>query len=468
MDTVEKRAFLKEYTRAINEGEAALFVGAGISQSAGYVDWKQLLRGIAEDLELNVDRETDLVALAQFHQNHRRGRDRINQLLIDEFLENVHLTDSHTLIASLPIQTVWTTNYDDLLETAFANAKKRIDVKRRQSDFSTARRRTDVTIYKMHGDKTEPANAVLTKEDYETYDETRELFTIALKGDLARKTFLFLGVSFADPNIVYILSRVRQLLKGNSRKHFCILKAPDASDATGVYDYKRFSHWASDLHRYNIQPVLIPSYGQVPEILADLNRRAHLHDIFISGSAYNFDPLGREKFEGLCRLLGAELIKKQFNIISGFGAVVGDLVTFAAMRELPRNDDERLQLWPFPQTVPDGMGRAQFWKTYRESMIANAGVCVVLSGNKRDASGKTVPADGVREEIAIARAQGKIVIPVGVTGHVAQEEWARIRGNTALFGGVDVTKNLEILGDTSASIEALTKAVVEIIKQLER
>jgi NAD-dependent SIR2 family protein deacetylase len=160
MDATEKHVFLKEYTRALRDGDAALFVGAGISRTAGYVDWKNLLRDIAEDLGLDVDRESDLVALAQFHVNDRKGRDRINQLLIDEFLENVQLTETHRLVASLPVHTVWTTNYDDLIETAFESAKKRTDVKRRKEDFGVTRRRAEVTIYKMHGDKTDPSKNV--------------------------------------------------------------------------------------------------------------------------------------------------------------------------------------------------------------------------------------------------------------------------------------------------------------------
>src|SRR5258708_231806 len=136
MTAVETNTFLKEYTRALREGDAAIFVGAGVSRAAGYVDWKQLLREIAEDLGLDVDRESELVALAQYHVNYRAGRDRINQLLIDEFLEDVELTTAHRLVASLPVHTVWTTNYDDLLETAFSNAGKRIDVKRRKEDFA--------------------------------------------------------------------------------------------------------------------------------------------------------------------------------------------------------------------------------------------------------------------------------------------------------------------------------------------
>jgi hypothetical protein len=466
MEDNEKRTFLREYTRALREGEAALFVGAGISREAGYVDWKNLLKDISEELGLDVDRESDLVALAQFHVNHRKGRDRINQLLIDEFLENVQLTQSHHVIASLPVHTVWTTNYDDLLETAFANANKRTDVKRKKEDFATSRRRTDVTIYKMHGDKTDPASAVLTKEDYETYDTSRELFTIALKGDLARKTFLFLGVSFSDPNLVYILSRVRQLLESNGRKHYCILKSP-APDSIGPYNSKRFHHWAGDLHRYNIQPILIQAYEEVPEILADLSRRAHLQDVFISGTAATCDPLGEQKFDELCRLLGAELIHKGFNIISGFGTGVGDRIIFGAMHELPRNDDERIQMWPFPQNAPKGTDLPAFQRKYREGMISNSGACIVLSGNKLGAGG-VVLAEGVRQEAEIARAQGKIVIPIGATGHVAQELWGAGRGKAELFGGADLTRNFEVLGDSSASAEALTKAVINILKQLER
>lgn len=471
MSVVEKRVFLNDYTRALREGDAAVFVGAGASRAAGHVDWKQLLKDIAEDLELDVDRESDLVALAQFHVNHRQGRDRINQLLIDEFLEDVQLTRTHQLIATLPIQTVWTTNYDDLLETAFENAEKRIDVKRRSADFATTRRRSDVTIYKMHGDKTAPAEAILTKDDYETYNSAREIFTIALKGDLAKKTFLFIGFSFTDPNIMYLLGRVKQLLEANSRKHYCILKAPKPDEcANGDYDCKRFNHWLSDLGRYSIQPVLIDSYDDVPALLTELNRRSHLQDVFISGSAADFSPLGRDKFQELCRLLGAELIKKGFNIISGFGLGVGDLVIIGAMQSLHRNDDERLQLWPFPQHVPAAIDRdrAALWTQYRERMIGNAGVCIVLAGNKLE-SGTIVLAGGIRQEIEIARSQGKIVIPIGATGHVAHEIWNEIEINAAdYYGSVDAAKQFDVLGDETATVASLVQAIINLLKLLNK
>ncbi len=408
------------------------------------------------------------VVLAQYHLNNRGARDRLNQLLIDEFLEHVELTPSHHLIASLPLHTVWTTNYDDLLETAFEAIGKRVDAKRRSSDFSTTRRRAHVAIYKMHGDKTDPAEAVLTKEDYETYNPKRELFTIALKGDLTMKTFLFIGVSFADPNVQYLLSRVKQLVDKNGRQHFCLLKPPKAGEYEGSdYDARKFPHLVADLRRYNIQPILVDAYSEVPIILQELNRRSHLRDVFISGSAADFAPLGEVKFRELCRALGKVLIKSGYNLVSGYGLGVGGDVIVGAMQALNRNDDERLQLWPFPQDVPVGVDKATFWKSYRERMISSAGVCLVLSGNKLE-SGAIVPAGGVRQEVEITRAQGKVVLPIGSTGHVARELWNQVISDPKAVYGVDVSKQLAVLGDEGASVAAIVQAVVEFLKAIDK
>ena len=58
--------FIREYTRAVKEGYAAVFAGAGLSRSSGYVNWKELVRPLANDIGLDVDKENDLVAFAQY------------------------------------------------------------------------------------------------------------------------------------------------------------------------------------------------------------------------------------------------------------------------------------------------------------------------------------------------------------------------------------------------------------------
>jgi hypothetical protein len=42
--------------------------------SVRFVDWKELLRDVASELKLDIDRESDLIALAQYDVNERKGR----------------------------------------------------------------------------------------------------------------------------------------------------------------------------------------------------------------------------------------------------------------------------------------------------------------------------------------------------------------------------------------------------------
>ena len=144
------------------------------------------------------------------------------------------------------------------------------------------------------------------------------------------------------------------------------------------------------------------------------------------------------------------------------------MVIIGAMHSLRRNDDERLQLWPFPQTVPSGTDRATLWKQYRERMLSNAGVCIVLAGNKI-VDGKVIPADGVRQEVDIARGQGKMIVPIGATGHIAKEIWQEINADlTKHYGSANVADSFATLDDASASPEKLVKATIDILKQLEK
>src|ERR1700674_2211240 len=114
----------------------------------------------------------------------------------------------------------------------------------------------------MHGDIDNPADAIISKDDYEAYPLKMGAFVSALRGDLIERTFLFLGFSFTDPNIDYILSRIRVLLGGNERVHYCVMKWPDNPKAEGAeqaeYEYQRrkLELRIDDLSRYQIQAVM--------------------------------------------------------------------------------------------------------------------------------------------------------------------------------------------------------------------
>lgn len=119
--SVTLKHFYTTYLDSLDAGDAALFIGAGMSRPSGFVDWKGLLREVAEEVGLDVDRETDLIAVAQYHLNTKRNRARLNQKLIDEFTKDAAPSENHRLIATLPIRSIWTTNYDKLIEEPSGN-----------------------------------------------------------------------------------------------------------------------------------------------------------------------------------------------------------------------------------------------------------------------------------------------------------------------------------------------------------
>ena len=66
--------FVRDFVKELREDNAAVFVGAGFSAPAGFVNWRDLLRPIADELQLDIEREHDLVAIAQYHSNENGGQ----------------------------------------------------------------------------------------------------------------------------------------------------------------------------------------------------------------------------------------------------------------------------------------------------------------------------------------------------------------------------------------------------------
>jgi hypothetical protein len=476
------RRFIEHYTQALEEGDAALFVGAGLSVPAGFVDWKELMRDIADDLGLNVDRETDLVALAQYHYNERMTRTELNRRLIQEFTRDAVITDNHRLIARLPIHTLWTTNYDRLLEQAFAEAGKRIDVKSTQANLSTTLPKRDAVLYKMHGDIEQPQEAVLTKEDYETYHVKRSLFTTALQGDLVTKTFLFLGLSLTDPNLDYVLGRIRALLGENPREHFWITRRvqPPASGepaerAEYEYEHRKQELRVRDLRRYGITAVLVDEYSEITELLRSLVALLRRNTVFLSGSAHEYGPIGPDRVQGLAQAIGAELMRRGYRLVSGFGLGIGAAALMGAVGELYSGTKERLEdrvlLRPFPQTAPAGMELAALWSRYRRELLDQARFVIFIAGNKVTRDGEFRVADGVLEEFRIAVEQGVYPIPVGATGYAAEEISAEVRREPERFFPSNVAPRisglLDRLADPTLTNEDWLSAIFVILDTLK-
>ena len=166
MSTVSERVFITKYSKAIKEGYAAVFVGAGLSHGSGYVDWKNLVEPFALELGLNIEEEHDYARIAQYYRNEKRTRGSINQEIMDQFSPEREPNESVKILTRLPIYTYWTTNYDRLIEKALLEQGKTPDIKKAQSDLTVNLPKRDAIIYKMHGDIQLVDKVVITRDDY--------------------------------------------------------------------------------------------------------------------------------------------------------------------------------------------------------------------------------------------------------------------------------------------------------------
>ena len=250
---INKSIFIRDIIKELEEENVAVFAGAGLSMPAGYVSWGELLKPIAEELGIDIKKEYDLVSIAQYYLNENGGhRSELNRRLIEVFTQNTNTTENHKILARLPIKHYWTTNYDKLIEQSIEEQSKKVDVKYTKKHLSITIPKRDAIIYKMHGDISSPDDAILTKDDYESYHVKMDLYLSTLKGDLLNKTFIFLGFSFTDPNLDYILSRVR-LAGISSKRHFNftkkVIKKDDEDFADFEYRKRKQELFIGDLKR---------------------------------------------------------------------------------------------------------------------------------------------------------------------------------------------------------------------------
>ncbi|MCL6443082.1 MAG: SIR2 family protein [Alicyclobacillus sp.] len=469
------REFIRTYVKAIRESNAAIFAGAGLSRSAGFVDWKELMREIAEDLQLDVDKETDLISLAQYHVNER-GRGKINQLLIEEFTRDCVITENHRIIARLPVETFWTTNYDKMLEKALEEAGRRVDVKMVPENLAISLPGRDAIVYKMHGDISQPNEAVLTKDDYERYNQRRKQFTLALEGDLIQKTFLFIGFSFDDPNLTYILSRIRALLGENHRDHYCFMKCVSRSDFKTDEDFRyaliKHDLRVKDLKRYGINAIMVEDYPTITDVLRVIESQVKLTNVFISGSASEYGEWGEERALEFAFNLSKRIIQLGKNIITGFGLGIGSCVISGALEELYRSrtqrSEHRLRARPFPQVTTGDIPLSQLWTQYRREMLSQVGIAIFMFGNKiNKENGSIIAADGMEEEFEIAIEQGAVPIPIGTTGYTARTLWERVVANFDRYvPNASLQPLYQSLG-AQLDNQALIELVAQIIEKLQ-
>jgi len=478
MATVKVDKFVNDFTMELAEQNVAIFAGAGLSVPAGFVDWKGLLQPLALELGLDVEREHDLVRLAQYSVNHHSSnRNDLTQAILNGFSQReAQITENHRILARLPIATYWTTNYDGCIETALLESGKRPDVKHAPSQLLQTLHGRDAIVYKMHGDYQDAAHAVLCKEDYERYHIDRADFLTALAGDLLSKTFLFIGFSFADPNLDYVLGRMYTRHGHNQRKHYCFVRRESSQkdDKPGDLEYRLAKQdlFIRDLSRYNIRAVLVDEYDEITGVLRAIESRHKSRTVFVSGAAHDYGRFSAADALSFVHKLSSGLVEHDFRIVTGLGVGIGSTVIDGALHRIyhvqRRRLTDQLVLRPFPQSP---MGKA-LWTAYRQDMLDFAGLALFMFGNKLEGTPPSVvSSNGMMEEFDIAHSKGVRVLPLGFTEFVSRDLYERVKASFGTFypkATHAFKHHFDLLGDPSRTLDEQLKTTIEALVELRK
>ena len=466
---MDKTLLIKKYSEAIENGRAAIFAGAGFSANCGFVDWKGLLKDVASELNASIKDYTNLVELAQYYVNTTRNRNELSNTILNAFPTSTEPNENHNLLASLPITTYWTTNFDNLIEKSLEANGKVVDVKSQPESLSTSKDKRNAIVYKMHGDVSNPSQTILTRDEFEQYESTHKPFLDSFSYDLTNKTFLFIGLSFDDPNLKNVLKYVRRLYDKNQRRHYYILrkvKQENESEEDFQYRSRQQELFVEDLKNYGIETVYINEYSEITDILLEIRKRYSRRTVFISGAACDYAPYNEIEVKTFISDLSASIIRKGFRIVNGYGLGFGNEVisgAIQALNSLHKPIDGNLIIRPFPQ----GLANPQsYWSQYRREMISLTGVSIFLFGNKIGKNaGRPIDSYGMREEYEISKANGNLLIPVGATGHMSKKLWDE---QNASFDASSspVPEDMAYIGDSSKSLKELHDKIMEILDKL--
>lgn len=204
------------------------FVGAGFSSVQGLPGWEALLSHVTAEVQATSEAQDRLT-----YDEIRRACDG-DHLRVAEYLHlisggsigpvrhaisnclrsDVLPVDStaHVELVNLDAAQVYTTNFDDLVESAYRFLGEDADVVALQRDVARSHaERTQVVKY--HGDLRHDETLVVTESQYYTRLDLESPMDLKFRSDLLGRSVLFIGYSFSDINIRVIWFKLMRMMK---------------------------------------------------------------------------------------------------------------------------------------------------------------------------------------------------------------------------------------------------------------
>lgn len=224
----------------IAAGRCLPFVGAGFSLNAEMPDdksmptWYELGTHLATVAQCPHSLDAPDIAAAYERQF---GRVHLIEAIRDAlYPDQAKPGAAHIALANLPFDTIYTTNFDLLLEESLNHLRKPslALVGELQMPFHGGFMTTN--IVKMHGDISHGEHIIATREDYDSYLENYPVIATHLSAMLITLTTLFIGYSRTDQDFLHIEDVVKSRLGRFQRMPYLVQFNVDAKEVDSLLD----------------------------------------------------------------------------------------------------------------------------------------------------------------------------------------------------------------------------------------
>lgn len=429
---------VKLYSEAIISRKAAIFIGSGISTSLKLSDWKTILKDPAESIDIDVNKTSiSLPEIAQYYINDTPdvGKARLVDAIKKSLKGKANKRSGHfknsvyKYICNLSIMDVWTTNYDDVIEHFYGELASDKKCKALINDSEVIKNIRDdchVFVFHMHGyipvisGGPDSNDIVISTDDYENYKNDHAVFLNILAADLLRKTFLFIGFSFEDPNLRELISRIKISLKKSDASpptHYLILYSQVLNEKT-IEDMKVLDKEErakiKDLQRYNIRTIRVFKKKEedhpLNRIMLRINRYSFRTNIVLAGST-NKNTWG--ELDGFSKELGEAITKSKNEYVlhtcyaDGVGKSAIEGAFGECIKSFVKRPERKIQIWPICQPKEEDEEIKEINIT---RMIRSSSVCIFLGGK-----------EGTKKEYLKAKRNRKFLIPIFLSGGVSSD-----------------------------------------------
>ncbi len=218
---------------------SVVWCGAGLSVISGFPTWNELILHLVEACADNGLSEDELDELNKLQDSGYRndvadfcraflGECQYREILHKLFSVTPASSSSkiHQKLLDIKFSAILTTNYDKLIEVAYAHLHSKIPLVFTNHDTPSLWQRlarNEFFILKIHGDIDRPETIVLSSNDYTEHVFGNLPFIQLFHRLLTAKSVLFIGTSFTEPYILRLLEETRFLTAGIGLQHFALL-----------------------------------------------------------------------------------------------------------------------------------------------------------------------------------------------------------------------------------------------------